>query len=232
MNASIRAVKRQVTDRILSPAWRGDPAFWSDLPRPAVVRALLGLLARREPLLRWRAVASLGPLLASLAAEEPEAARGIMRRLVWSLNEESGAVGFGAPEALAEAMYHSPPLAAEFGNLLCSYLLPGHNQLDFPPLVAGALWGLARLAPRDPAAWRRCCPARALAPCLSHPDATVRGQAVRALAALADPVARPGLERLRGDAAELSYWQDGTLVSRPVGELAREALAGLSGAGA
>ncbi len=229
MNASSRAVKRQVTGRILSPAWREDPAFWSDLPRPAVIRALLGLLARSEPLLRWRAVASLGPLLATLYGEEPDAARGIMRRLVWGLNEESGAVGFGAPEALAEAMYHSPPLAAEFGNILCSYLLPGPNQLDFPPLLAGALWGLARLAGRDPAAWRERCPARALAPCLSHAEAAVRGQAVRALAALADPVARPGLERLRRDAAELAYWQDGALVKRSVGELARRSLARLPG---
>jgi len=41
-------------------------------------------------------------VISNLTEKEMESARVIMRRLMWSLNDESGDIGWGAPEAMAE----------------------------------------------------------------------------------------------------------------------------------
>jgi hypothetical protein len=44
----------------------------------------------------------MGEVMAHLADKDMESARVIMRRLMWSLNDESGGIGWGAPEAMGE----------------------------------------------------------------------------------------------------------------------------------
>ena len=73
-------------------------------PAQAAVHALFSALCRPEALLRWRGVSCMGATLARLADADMEAARIVMRRLLWSLNDESGGIGWGAPESMAEAM--------------------------------------------------------------------------------------------------------------------------------
>lgn len=73
-------------------------------PAQDVINALFPLLCRTEPYLRWRAVSCMGKSVARLAEEDLEAARVVMRRFLWSLNDESGGIGWGAPESMAEAM--------------------------------------------------------------------------------------------------------------------------------
>jgi hypothetical protein len=72
---------------------------------------------------------------------------------MWSLNDESGGIGWGAPEAMGEAMAKHPRIAEEYGSILCSYIIPSDgpdNYLEYTPLRQGAYWGLARLAQTKP----------------------------------------------------------------------------------
>jgi len=69
-----------------------------------------------------------------------EAARIVMRRYIWSLNDESGGIGWGAPEAMAVGIYHHDGLCDEYLHMLISYMLPDgpleHQDGNFLELPA------------------------------------------------------------------------------------------------
>jgi hypothetical protein len=72
--------------------------------------------------IKWHAVSALGGVMAVLAKEDMEAARIIMRRLMWSLNGESGSISWGGPEAMAEIMANHDGLAEEYAYILVAYM--------------------------------------------------------------------------------------------------------------
>jgi len=123
----------------------------SALPARGVIRVLLASICSTEQALRWRAIRAMGRVVVELADEDMKAARTVMRRLMWSLNDESGGIGWGAPEAMGEIMANHRGLADEFAHVLISYLDPCGNYLDYAPLRRGALWGVKRLCEADPA---------------------------------------------------------------------------------
>jgi len=212
MTSSSR-VKKQVR-QWLARTGEADPRELEDLPVRPVINALLGALAHPDPERKFRAVEALGRVVAAWAQEQPERAREIVKRLVWGLNEESGAVGFGLPEALGEIMARQPDLARQFVNLLISYLDPAGNHLDFPPLQKGVVWALGRVARAWPdlARWSRVAPL--LHGLLDSPDAELRGLAAWTLAAL-----EPGggwRSAIAGDQAPLSLFHRGRLVETTV----------------
>ncbi|NIR18057.1 MAG: HEAT repeat domain-containing protein, partial [Desulfobacterales bacterium] len=70
---------------------------------------------------RWSAVKAMGRVVAKMADEDMESARVIMRRLMWNLNDESGGIGWGSPEAMAEILTCHDGLAKEYAHILISY---------------------------------------------------------------------------------------------------------------
>ena len=87
----------------------------------------------------------MGYAVDELARADREAARVVMRRLMWNLNDESGGIGWGVPEATGEIMARNPVLAEEYASILISYLREDGNFLEMEPLQCGILWGLHRL---------------------------------------------------------------------------------------
>jgi len=69
-----------------------------------------------------------------IADEDMESARIIIRKLMWSLNDESGGIGWGVPEAMANIMLNHKDLFKEYGHILRSYAKGGGNYLDYEPL--------------------------------------------------------------------------------------------------
>ncbi|MEW6356931.1 MAG: DVU0298 family protein [Planctomycetota bacterium] len=154
----------------------------SEIPRKAI-RYLLADICSAEDDVRWCAIRTLGQAVAQLADKDIEAARTIMRRLMWSLNDESGGIGWGAPEAMAEIMAHHAGLAGEFAHILISFINPRGNYLGYPPLQRGVLWAIKRMAEVAPARMEEARPfLRALT---KSPEAEIREMAVAALNALA-----------------------------------------------
>ncbi len=94
--------------------------------------------------------------MANFAEEDMESARVIMRRLMWSLNDESGGIGWGSPEAMGEIIASHDGLAKEYAHVLISYVWEEGNFLEYEPLQRGA-------GPH-------------LLPYLESTDAAVRGQ--------------------------------------------------------
>ena len=115
-----------------------------------VVNPLFTYIQSVDEKVRSRAITSMGQVVATLADDNMESARIIMRRLMWSLNDESGGIGWGAPEAMGEIMAVHGGLAGEFHKILTSYVDPNGNYLEYEPLRQGAVKGLKRLFEAQP----------------------------------------------------------------------------------
>jgi hypothetical protein len=192
------------------------------LPSRQVVNPLFSFLCSIDERVKWRAVAAMGHVISDLAGSDMESARVIMRRFIWQLNDESGGIGWGCPESMAEAMAQNENLAEEFGCLLVSYIQPEGNYLEHPVLQRGVLWGVGRLANRRP---RYTLQAAAhLHPYMRSADPILRGLAAWAAGPIAGWDLFPELEKLTRDPGLLTVYRDGRLVQYSVGRLAQEAL--------
>ena len=192
------------------------------LPARQIVNPLFGLLYHGEPLIRWRAVSAMGAVVSQLAEKQIESARIIMRRFMWNLNDESGGIGWGSPESLADIMARGQRLADEFGCLLVSYADPGGNYLEHPVLQQGVLWGWGRLARKRPNIFQ---PSVALLiPYLASSDFCLQGLAAWAAAPLENTALVDHLSPLVEKTETLSLYEDHRLGTRTVGQLAQAAL--------
>lgn len=144
-----------------------------------VVNALLAFLCSLDEPIKWRAVVAVGDVVARMAHEEMEGARVVMRRLMWSLNDESGGIGWGAPEAMGEIMANHEGIAEEFSSILLSYIQRDGNALENGLLERGVLWGIGRLAQKRPELVQGTV--AHLVPYLSSEDPVHRGMAAWAL---------------------------------------------------
>jgi len=163
----------------------------------------------------------------NLAERDMERARDFMRRLMWSLNEESGGIGWGAPEALGEIMACDEKLGLEYAPVLMSYLDPKGNFIEYEMLQRGVIWGLIRLAESRP---ELAIGATAhIGRYLDSSDATVRGLATWAAGLLHAKETRSRLKELLSDESELRIYSDGKIVTVRVGNLAEKGLAILNG---
>jgi GAF domain-containing protein len=187
-----------------------------------VVNPLFAFFCDADTLRRWRAVSVMGRVVSRLADENLESARVVMRRFMWNLNEESGGIGWGCPEAMGECMARSDRLANEYGCILWSYLHPERNFIEHPALQEGVLWGVARLTHARPAQMTEC--AELLKPFLQSPEAALRGLAAWAGGPLADARLTPLLQEMQADRASLQLYRRERLAACSVGELAVQAL--------
>jgi hypothetical protein len=220
--STFRHLKRRLEPLLREAAPEVLVAAVMALPLRQAVNPLISFLYHPEPIVRWRAVSAFGAVAAALAESEPEGARVVMRRLMWQLNDESGGIGWGAPEAMGEAMACSSRLAGEYHAILVSYVRLDGNFLEHPILQRGVLWALGRLAEIRPDLVQHAGPA--LNPFLRSVDAHHRGLAARAAGLIGTRSLVSEIERLRGDPEAIDLYGDWHLASVAVADLAAEAL--------
>lgn len=192
------------------------------LPPRSVLNSLFSFIQSGDPILKWHAVRCFGAVVARLANEDLESARVIVRRLMWNLNDESGGIGWGSPEAMGDALSRHPVLAAEYATILLSYARKDGNYLEHEMLQRGLLWGIGRVAEGRPDFVRSAAPS--LMSYLGSPDAAVRGLAARLMGLLRAPEACDELLLLAEDLSEISIDFQVELGKHSVKDLASEAL--------
>lgn len=217
-----RRLKQQVLRILGEDNFPGGLGRICRLPARRVVNPLFSFLYHGEPLIRWRAVSAMGRVVAQLAEEDMRSAQVVMRRLMWNLNDESGGIGWGSPEAMGDIMACSPSLARDYHHLLISFIDPAGSFLEHEGLQQGALWGTGRLFHARPETGGDC--GGLLLPFLEAPDAAHRGLAAWASIPLASKALRKSLEALTGDNAVLQIYENMTLAEKRVDKLALEAL--------
>ncbi|MAF33009.1 MAG: hypothetical protein QF466_04600 [Desulfobacterales bacterium] len=120
------------------------------IPARKAINPLSPFLCSLDELLKWRPVMAMGKVVKRLADEDIESAWVIMRRYMLHLNDGSGGIGWGCPEAVGEIMARNENLAQEFWCILISYTRSGGNFLEHKILQRGVLWGVDRLAHARP----------------------------------------------------------------------------------
>lgn len=220
---SSRQLKSKVLEFLQSDDFAGGLDAIRRLPPKQVVNPLFSFLCSTDERVKWRAISALGKVIANLAASDPESARVMMRRFIWQLNDESGGIGWGCPESMAEAMANNETLAKEYGHILISYIDPDGNYLDHPLLQHGALWGFGRLAHSRPVHVRDAV--ALLHPYMESADPILRGLAAWAAGPIAGRETTVPLKKLISDQGVLTLYHDDRFVEYSVGELAQESLA-------
>lgn len=252
--ARFRSLKSDLRTRLESPDWRRELDAITALPGKETVGPLMSFLLLGGAV-KWRAAVALGLCVAGLADAHREDARVVVRRLMWHMNEESGNIGWGIPEAMAETLASHRGLAEEYHRILISYVRDtekDNNFCDHAPLRRSCYWAVGRLAQAWPDLARDAWDP--LLAGLHDEDAPCRGVAAWALGQLveagqaagktsrqpagmahadaadtldADLLRRlsDGLRELAGNASEVEVFEDGDVRVVAVSTLAAEVMA-------
>jgi hypothetical protein len=112
-------------------------------------RKVLSQLVRqsydKETHVGWRAILAVGMAARELVKTDPESLRDACRKLLWSLNDESGGIGWSAPELLGEIVSSDTKRFADFVPLVAeAYYIEGGM------FRAGVMYALARIGAEAP----------------------------------------------------------------------------------
>lgn len=252
--ARLRERKAKLTEALAGEDWRRRvEALAGDRPGD-LVGPLFQLLLYRDEIVRWRAVEAFGLVVPVLARRDMEAARVVMRQMLWRLNEESGNMGWGVAEAMGAALAGHEELAREYHSILLSYVrkmeggICHGNYLDNAALRRGVLWGIGRLAQSRPDLAGKAVPdflrvldpergveGKAPAEAIECHDPASRGLACWVLGLLAEGGVELGEETAsavaawRDDRTGLGLFRGDRLERVTVGDLAGESLRRMSG---
>jgi hypothetical protein len=217
-----RQLKKKIQKLLLQGNFESGLAEIGRMPARKAINPLFSFLCSLDELLKWRAVTAMGEIVDGLADADMESARVIMRRYMWQLNDESGGIGWGCPEAMGEIMARNENLAQEFWCILISYIQPDGNFIEHEGLQRGALWGVGRLAHARPQLLKTS--ADYLHPYMQSDDPSLRGLAAWAAGALRNKKTEVILNQLKDDSAKLNVYLDGHIIRPSVGEIAKKAL--------
>ena len=192
-------------------------------PLQPAISGLTACLYRTEERIKWHAVSAIGALMNELAETDMEEARSMMRRFLWSMNEESGGIGWGIPEAMAEIMAVNDNLAHEYGHMLISYMRE-ENYLELPALQRGLMWGIGRLSKARPELMLAKDADGYLSIYLESVDRLVVGLAARAFGFLKVKDALPHIKLLLDDPLPVRLYEDQRFIDTTVGRLAQAAI--------
>ena len=144
---------------------------WTRESRRAL-STLFSLKFEKDQRIKWRAIEATGLAAAVVAEQNEERVKDFLRRLLWLMNDESGGLGWHAPEAIGEVVFNIPRLAVEYGIILTSFLKE-------EPFERGSHFSLARIGILQPAAILACAPV--LTASLKEKDPAIRAFACQAL---------------------------------------------------
>ena len=145
-----RKTKQKVGKILLEPHRETAMKMLKQIPDEQLVGHLFSHFYHKNERVKFRSIAAMGTLGARVGKKNMEKARIILRRIMWNLNDESGGIGWGSPEAMGEILCQSPKLALEFNSILFSYLDPGGNYIEHEALQRGVLWGIGTYLGSNP----------------------------------------------------------------------------------
>ncbi len=175
-----RKIRKKVRKILIEDAPETAMEMLADIPDEQLIGHLFSHFYSLDELIKFRSIAAMGALGSRMEKTKIEKARILMRRIMWNLNDESGGIGWGSPEAMGEILSKSPKLALEFKNILFSYLDPDGNHIEHEILQRGVLWGIGTFLKIFPMELKERTE-KLLLNFLKSCDSVKRGYALRAL---------------------------------------------------
>ncbi len=167
---------------------------------------------------RWQCAHVLGQVCRHLSTRKPGAVSDLLHRL-YEACSDSAAAHWGLLESIGSIIAARADIYGGFARHLLMHR-------GGPTSRVQVLWALGTLAEKRPDIVR-ATPFYSLFPYLTHPEPITRGHAVRLLGRIAATEVESEIEKLTGDGAGLTIYEQGQPVRTTVAELAREALARL-----
>jgi hypothetical protein len=87
----------------------------------------------------WKAIETMGAIARGASPEQMVVLRETIRRLIWSMTDESGGIGWSAPEMMGEIIRNNPGEFLDLVPILWSFR---EEEL----FTASVLWAMGRIA--------------------------------------------------------------------------------------
>jgi hypothetical protein len=139
-----------------------------------------------------------------------------IRTLFWSMNEESGGIGWSSPQTIAEIIVHIPELVDPYGRMMIAH------SIEEPPLMKGGAWGIGRLGTRI-ADSLEAFSEKVLA-VFQEDDCETLGLLAWATGKTVFSPAMPFLEKLLRREEPVMIYSDGVFLQKPLKQWAAEAI--------
>jgi hypothetical protein len=181
------------------------------------LRLLFSLSYDRDELIRWRVIDGIGKISGAIFERGIEMVRDFIRRLMWLMNDESGGLGWHAPEAIGEILVNVPTLIDEYGELLPRFF----NE---EPFEKGSHFAVYRVASIKPAAFTGSVFLLRLS--IDNPDAFIAAHAALALVAIGAKNYITDVEKLRTDNRQFTFYDfdSSSLRKMTVGQAVEKAI--------
>jgi hypothetical protein len=210
-----RSIKEQVEDLLrkrdfnpLLELCERDKRFWQE------VRFRLYEI---DESLRWPAIETAARRMQRLwNSGNEEKVRIYIRTLFWSMTDESGGIGWSAPQTIAEIIVNIPEIINPYGSMMIAH------SIEEPPLMKGGAWGIGRLG-RNIANSVESFKEKVLA-VFQAKDSETLGLLAWAMGRTGFPPAIPFLEKLLQRQEPVTIYIDGLFVQKPLKQWAEEAI--------
>jgi hypothetical protein len=168
--------------------------------------------------LRWAAIQTVAKLMhRSWQADKEDQVRQYVRTLFWSLNDESGGIGWSSPQVISEIIAQIPAIADPYGSMMIAC------TIDEPPLIKGCLWGIGRMGSLIASSLASF--QQQIIEIFQIDDAETLGLASWAMGEACFVPAVPFLEKIQSSAETVRIYMENDFLEKPLGQWAREALA-------
>jgi hypothetical protein len=183
-----------------------------------VISRLVRISYDKETLAGWRAIKTVGLIAQELVKTDYEYLRNTIRKLRWSLSDESGCIGWSAPELIGEIVCADPRRFADIVPLIADvYTI---EEEVFRPGVLYAFSRIAESAPDLVAPF-----ADIINAALTDKNALVRFYALETMGKLKNmpdlSMAMDAIEKLKYDKSEVWVYHDNAFINVMVGDVAR-----------
>jgi hypothetical protein len=210
-----RSIKEQVEDLLrkrdfnpLLELCERDKRFWQE------VRFRLYEI---DESLRWPAIETAARRMQRLwNSGNEEKVRIYIRTLFWSMTDESGGIGWSAPQTIAEIIVNIPEIINPYGSMMIAH------SIEEPPLMKGGAWGIGRLG-RNIADSLESFREKVLA-VFQEEDSETLGLLAWAMGRTGFSPAIPFLGKLLQRQEPVTIYIDGVFVQKPLKQWAEEAI--------
>ena len=191
------------------------------LERRKTLGTLLAMTFDPDPEVVWRAIEAQGMAAEALSKTSPRFVKEHMRKLLWLITEESGAVFWRSPECMAECAARMPRLMKEHVPI-AFHLIETLEEEDLEHFRPGALWAVGRLFGVAPEYLPDVLPL--LVSALEDARSQSRGMAVWCLHTVGEGARLKDHPHLLEDQGRVELYQDRSLEEITVAELTRRCI--------
>jgi hypothetical protein len=178
-----------------------------------VLRVLISLAYDKEQMMSWRAIEAIGRIAGEIAKSDPSRIRNLVGRLLWTIREESGGIGWSAPEILGEIVRNCPDDFPDIARIIASFY-------EEDMLKAGVLNALVRISENRPDLVGYA--SGLIAHSLQSGDPHIKAYAVILAGRLKSKEYISEISGLVEDGSLIKIYSEGDFKTRTIGEIAEE----------